>query len=121
MSNEFSSGASFTAPAAGRATSAPPPRLLGTGDATGAADIGTPHSSEAPRDMLSRAAQRIADSLGGGNSFDFSVDRQTGMTIVRVISKATGELVRQIPSDEVVHIAQLLSQDEQHQLLDVRA
>ena len=122
MSGEFSLSVSVTAPAAGRAVSATPPlRLPGSGAATASPDSATPHGSEAPRDILSRAAQRVADSLGGGNSFAFSVDHQTGMTIVRVINKATGELIRQIPSEEVVHIAQLLSQDEQHKLLDVRA
>lgn len=121
MSSEFSLGASVTAPAAGSPVSAPPPlRLPGAGAATVVPVNGTRYSSEAPGDILGRAAQRVADSLGGGNTFNFSVDRQTGMTIVRAISKATGELVRQIPSKEVVHIAELLSQDEHHQLLDVR-
>ena len=72
-------------------------------------------------DVLARAAQRVVDAMQqGGNGFRFSFDKQSGMTIVRVINRATGELVRQIPSEEIVHIAQLLRQDEQGRLLNVK-
>ena len=72
-------------------------------------------------DVLQRAAQRVVESMQqGGNSFKFTFDKQSGMTVVRVLNRATGELVRQIPSEEVVHIAQLLRQDEQRTLLDVK-
>ena len=40
---------------------------------------------------------------------------------MRIFNKSTGELVRQIPSEEAVHVAQLLRQDEQHLLLDLQA
>jgi uncharacterized FlaG/YvyC family protein len=44
------------------------------------------------------------------------------MTIVKVFNSQTGELVRQIPTEEVVRIAQLMRQEEsQKQLLDVTA
>jgi flagellar protein FlaG len=72
-------------------------------------------------DVLARAAQRVVDSIGGGNSFNFAFDKQTGMTIVKVYNKATGELVRQIPTEEVVRIAQLLSQEEHKPVLDITA
>lgn len=39
----------------------------------------------------------------------FSVDRATGMTIVQIVNRASGELVRQIPTEEVVRIAQFLN------------
>lgn len=38
----------------------------------------------------------------------FQVDEATGMTIVRVVNKATGEVVRQIPNEVVIRIAQYL-------------
>ncbi len=88
-----------------------PLRLPGTGPDT---------TATAAPDVLARAAKRVADSLGSGNSFSFAVDNQTGITIVKIINKATGELVRQIPTEEVVHIAQLLQQDEHRPVLDVR-
>jgi flagellar protein FlaG len=77
------------------------------------------HTAAEP-DVLQQAAQRVVDAMEqGGNSFRFSFDKQSGMTIVRVINRATGELVRQIPTEELVHLAQLLRQDEQRSLLDV--
>jgi flagellar protein FlaG len=39
----------------------------------------------------------------------FSVDQSTGMTIVQIVNRASGELVRQIPTEEVVRIAQFLN------------
>lgn len=88
-------------------------------------DGGTPlrpvQRAPAAADVLQQAAQRVVDALqGGGNRFDFSLDKQTGLTIVKVFNRATGELVRQIPSEEIVHLAQLLQQDEQQGVLDVR-
>jgi flagellar protein FlaG len=101
-------------------SAAPPLHLPGTGRDTAAAGGAVPHAAAAAPDVLSRAAQRVAESLGSGNSFSFTVDNQTGITIVRVINKATGELVRQIPTEEVVRVAQLLQQDERHRVLDIR-
>ena len=107
-------------PAAATATG-PQLRLPGTGREAVATHAGKTPAAAATTDVLSRAAQRVADSLGSGNSFNFVVDSQTGMTIVKVINRSTGELVRQIPSEEIVHIAQLLKQDEHKPVLDVRA
>ena len=98
----------------------PPLRLAGTGHDDAAAGNAVPRAAVAAPDVLNRAAQRVADALGSGNSFRFAIDHQTGITIVRVINRATGELVRQIPTEEVVHIAQLLQQDEHQPVLDVR-
>jgi flagellar protein FlaG len=42
----------------------------------------------------------------------FSVDETTGRTIVRVFRESTGELVRQIPSEEVIAIAASLQNGE---------
>lgn len=42
------------------------------------------------------------------NSLQFSVDEDSGKTIVRVLDMETGELIRQIPSKELVEIAKSL-------------
>jgi flagellar protein FlaG len=49
----------------------------------------------------------------------FMFDQSTGMTIVRIVNRASGELVRQIPTEEVVRIAQYL--DARNVFLDVKA
>ena len=122
MSSEFRVGATAAFSVPGKSAGAPVAlRLPGTGQDNAASDASMTHASAVTDDVLSRAARRVADSLGSGNSFSFNVDRQTGMTIVRVINRATGELVRQIPTEEIVHIAQLLKQEEHQPVLDARA
>jgi flagellar protein FlaG len=121
MSSDLRVGTTPVFSVPGRSAGAPAAlRLPGTGHDSAAGDTGMVHAAAATDDVLSRAARRVADSLGSGNGFSFNVDRQTGMTIVRVINKATGELVRQIPTEEIVHIAQLLKQEEHQPVLDVR-
>ena len=78
--------------------------------------------AQAGSDVLQRAAQQVVQAMPGSNRFNFSFDKQTGITIVKVYNNATGELVRQIPTEEVVRIAQLMRQEEAHpQILDVTA
>lgn len=43
-------------------------------------------------------------------NIEFSVDDDTGQSIVRVVDSDTGEVVRQIPSDQILH---LISQVEE--------
>jgi flagellar protein FlaG len=107
IGNPGTNAAPFGA-AAGQATPAPLPGSR-------------PEPRPAAPDILQSAAQRVVAAMGnGGVSFDFTIDKQSGMTIVRIFNKATGELVRQIPSEEAVHVAQLLRQDEQRSLLDLK-
>jgi flagellar protein FlaG len=69
----------------------------------------------------SAAAQQQLDAYlrAHDQSLSFQVDKQTGMTIVHVYNDATGEIVRQIPTEEVVRIAQYF--DEQHPIVDAKA
>ncbi len=45
-----------------------------------------------------------------GSSVEFSVDAQHGTTIVRVTDTITGQLIRQMPSAEMIEIAKALDQ-----------
>jgi len=67
----------------------------------------TPSSSDLSKQMdkLTRALQATQSNLS------FSVDESTGKTIVRVV-RSTGELVRQIPSEEALAIAANLAPDD---------
>jgi flagellar protein FlaG len=47
----------------------------------------------------------------------FSVDEETGLQIVTVTDSETGELVRQIPSQEIINIAKNLADQENNGLL----
>ena len=54
-------------------------------------------------DDIRRAVEPAAHSL------NFSIDQESGKTVVRVIDSATQELVRQIPSEEVMSISHALN------------
>lgn len=49
---------------------------------------------------------RMMNALGG--SLEFSIDQQTRKTVVRIIDTSTNQLIRQIPSEEMLTIAKSL-------------
>jgi flagellar protein FlaG len=53
---------------------------------------------------LNDYAQRV------GRDLHFSLDKESGKTIIRVLNSETKELIRQIPPEEVVELAQILEQ-----------
>lgn len=55
-----------------------------------------------------------------GRELEFRVDEDTGRTIITVRNKETGEVVRQIPSEEVIALARLLA-DGRAALVDSEA
>ena len=52
---------------------------------------------------LKRITQPIAQNLS------FSVDESSGRTVIRVVDGTTNEVIRQIPSDEVLNLARELN------------
>lgn len=73
-----------------------------------------------PEQQARAAAQQLQEFLQqAGHDMKFNVDQSTGMTIVRIYNSASGELVRQIPSEEVVRIAALLREDAGNPTLSV--
>jgi len=63
------------------------------------------------RETVAQAAeqmQRFVSSMG--RNLNFSIDGETGHHIVKVTNPATGEVVRQMPSDEMLRIAHSLTQ-----------
>lgn len=56
---------------------------------------------------LDQAVQRLNEQMQNGQrELGFSVDNKTDKLIVKVTNKETGELVRQIPAEAVVKMAQ---------------
>lgn len=61
------------------------------------------------RDQLKEAMQEIRRVVAPvAQSLQFSIDEATGKTVVRVVDSATQEVIRQIPSEEVLAIARAL-------------
>lgn len=61
------------------------------------------------REQLNSAVKATKDFVGTVNSsLEFSVDDDTGSTVVKILDKETKEVIRQIPSEEMLSIAKAL-------------
>ena len=63
-------------------------------------------TSQPTREVVAKAAadiQQFVQSMG--RNLSFSVDEATGYHVVRVVNPSTGELVRQLPSEELLKIS----------------
>jgi flagellar protein FlaG len=73
------------------------------------------------QEVTAAAAAQIESYLrSSGRSLHFSVDTQSGETVVSVKEAATGDVIRQIPSEEALRLAHALqAQGGGSSLLDV--
>ncbi len=61
------------------------------------------------REQLESAVKAANDFVNGiNNSIQFSLDKETGTPVIKVVDKVTKEVVRQIPSEEMLTIAKAL-------------
>ncbi len=59
--------------------------------------------------VLQQVAEALTQHIGtAGQNLQFSVDRDTGKTVLRVTDAESGTLLRQIPGDEALAIARIL-------------
>ena len=66
-------------------------------------------SERPPREAMKAAAEQIESYLKSvGRELQFSVDEETGETVITVRDASTGEIVRQIPKAEAMRIAHSL-------------
>lgn len=70
---------------------------------------GSAQEQAATKDDVDRAAQQINEALQMvSQKLEFSVDKDTDKFVVKVMDKETGEMIRQIPSEELLKIAKAL-------------
>jgi flagellar protein FlaG len=63
------------------------------------------------RETVAKAAEQMQQFVSTmGRNLNFSIDGETGYHIVRVTNPATGEVIRQLPSDEMLRLAHSLTQ-----------
>ena len=68
-----------------------------------------PKAQENPVADVAQAARKVEKFVQAMSSdLQFSVDESSGNSIVRVIDRSTREVIRQIPSEEMLSIAQAL-------------
>jgi flagellar protein FlaG len=98
--------------------SAPLPNAPGT--ATAPPDSGGADAMAALEAAKQRLQQHIQQFIADNDQeAHFDYDKSTGLTIVQIVNRSSGELVRQIPTEEVVRIAQYI--DAKSAFLDVTA
>jgi flagellar protein FlaG len=70
-----------------------------------------PPAADVTEEVLKQVAKQIESYLkANGRDLQFSVDQETGRTVVTVRDSSTGEVIRQIPDVEALRIAQSLGQ-----------
>jgi flagellar protein FlaG len=96
------------APAPG--TPGPDPKAAGKALPT-SGDKLPPEAPAAPTpDRVEQAVQQIQSYLTSSQrQLQFQVDPSGGRTIVRVVNPETGEIIRQIPGEEVLKLARTVS------------
>ena len=94
-----------------------PPAIAVSGDqaveATGpdsfSRAVSTGQIDSVSREKLNSAVEATKSFVGTVNSsLEFSIDEDTDKTVVKIVDKETKELIRQIPSEEMLSIAKAL-------------
>lgn len=66
-------------------------------------------TAEAGADDVKRAVRVLNQQMiETGRYLDFSVDKETGLAVIKVIDRRTREVLTQFPSQDVVEIARAL-------------
>ncbi len=92
-------------PAVNDAAALPAPAV----PAAGQAMAETPDKVAIDPRALQQLADKLAETVGmTGQQVQFSVDNDTGTTVLRVTDAESGALLRQIPGDEALAMARIL-------------
>ena len=68
-------------------------------------------SAEVSQEQVSQAVSDLNDYVQSvGRDLQFSVDEDSGRTIIRVLDSQTQDIIRQIPAEEVLALAEHLTQ-----------
>lgn len=85
------------------------------------AELVAKSGSEPKRDDLEKAVTDIREFVQAAQrKLDFTIDDSTGRVVVKVIATETGDVIRQIPSETALKLAQSLT-DASSLLFDAKA
>ena len=77
------------------------------------------NAAEPSAEEVKRAAQQLETFMQSMNRYlEFRVDEDSGRTVVTVKDRTTGDTIRQIPSEEVLRLAQNLGGKAHAGLID---
>jgi flagellar protein FlaG len=86
----------------------PPPQRGAPAEAVSSRPVpaSTPVEQQQQLESAIRSVQQFVRPMSG--SLEFSMDDSTGKTVIKVVDNSTNELIRQIPSEEMLEIARAL-------------
>jgi flagellar protein FlaG len=68
-----------------------------------------PSSSPADKPTLEHAVQRISEYVSASRpEISFTIDETTGTQVVKIVDSQSKQVIRQMPSEEAIQIAQAL-------------
>ncbi len=81
------------------------------GDAGGASKAAAPEQAEASRDQVESAVSTIQEFVQSvRRNINFSVEDTSGRVVVKVTDSNSGDVIRQIPSEEALQLAESLEE-----------
>ncbi|PVZ13720.1 MULTISPECIES: flagellar protein FlaG [unclassified Pseudomonas] len=97
-----------------RAANPPVERPVGKDVPTDAANSAKqPPAKPASKEAVSDAVKQIDQFVNATRrNLDFSIDEGTGDVVVKVIASSTGEVIRQLPSEEALKLAESLKESK---------
>lgn len=73
-------------------------------------EIKEENKSPLSQEQLEKVAQQLQDFVGEMNhGLEFTVDKDSGRDVIKVIDRSSGDLVKQYPSEEVLTLVAKLS------------
>ena len=89
---------------------APSPEAVATGmPATGTPAVTTAAVQQPDAQQIAQAVEEMRAAISPvAQNLQFSIDQDIGRTIVKVVDASTDEVIRQIPSEEIVAIAKAM-------------
>ena len=79
-------------------------------------------ASQPTQEVIAKTAQQLQSFVQSmGRDLSFSVDATPGYNVVRVVNPETGEVVRQLPSEELLKIAQAMQNTNSSGLVNQKA
>jgi flagellar protein FlaG len=79
-------------------------------------------AAQPSQEVVAKTAQQLESFVQSmGRDLSFSVDSTTGYHVVRVTNPQTGEVVRQLPSEELLKIAETMQQNGNSGLVNQKA
>jgi flagellar protein FlaG len=96
-----------------------PPSVVAASEHSTAKQDSAPKPTPPSVSEIDAAAKQIESYLKSvGRQLEFRVDNSTGRTVTTVKDLNTGEVIRQMPSEETLRLARFLGTDS-HALVDV--